>query len=221
MTGWVGTVRAAKMCKAGAPRPVRVPEDCATVAEAINQLPFGGRVVLAPGTHWLESTLQLSRPIELMGGAPAAQVLLLARGVTAIRVAGARLVLMSLTIRTLPVLLSAHWSLVTAQCSLTVSHCAASHSAVSLTLLYRCVQVGTDEPLDAKEQIEASQAHIETMHAELAKIESRQQQMEKAKKSWFSLSENKKPDPAEENAWFNKKADDANAAVQQRLGIVR
>jgi hypothetical protein len=136
------------MCKAGAPRPVRVPEDCATVAEAINQLPFGGRVVLAPGTHWLESTLQLSRPIELMGGAPAAQVLLLARGVTAIRVAGARLVLMSLTIRTLPVLHTARCTLVTAHCSLlivtahcsllahtllplTVSHSAASHSAHS------------------------------------------------------------------------------------------
>ena len=59
------------------------------------------------------------------------------------------------------------------------------------------------------------------MQAELFKIESRQQQMDKAEKSWFSLSKNKKPEPAEESGWFNKKADDANEAVQERLSIVR
>ena len=59
------------------------------------------------------------------------------------------------------------------------------------------------------------------MQAELFKIESRQQQMDKAEKSWFSLSKNKKAEPAEENAWFHKKADDTNEAVHQRLSIVR
>ena len=37
-------------------------------------LPYGGRILLEPGRHWIDATINLFKPIEIMGMAAAEEV---------------------------------------------------------------------------------------------------------------------------------------------------
>ena len=117
-------LRSARLCKLGGMRPVRVPTERATIAAAVEALPYGGRVLLEPGRHWIDATISLFKPIEIMGTAAAGvtpppriklvierfsigsfdewlgaeEVLVMSRGHSALRVAHAHLALVSLTL---------------------------------------------------------------------------------------------------------------------------